>query len=76
MDILSELTRQPLDILLIIAAALIGILLLRYARHIIRVLMVLGGLLFLILLALAVTWALGLWQGDAWTLFGLLEVLR
>ncbi len=75
MDILSELTKQP-NTLLIIAAAAIGILLLRYARHIIRVLMVLGGILFLILFALAVMWALGLWQGDAWTLFGLLEVLR
>ena len=62
---IDELTNgwQPLDVLLIIAAAVVGVLVLRHAKQIARFLLILGVLL-------AVTYALDLWQMPA-----LLEVL-
>ncbi len=63
---------QPKDVILVLTAAAVLIFFLRYAKVIIRTLMVLGGLLFLAIAAIVVALAMGWWQPS---LFGILEAV-
>jgi hypothetical protein len=58
--------------LVIIAALSVAILVLRYAKVIIRTLMALGGLLLLIIVAATVAIAMGWWQPS---LMGLIKAV-
>ncbi|MDY6877352.1 MAG: hypothetical protein SWK90_14270 [Chloroflexota bacterium] len=73
---MDELTNgwQPLDVLLLIGAAVVGLLVVRYAKQILHFLLILGGLLVLVVLVVVATYALDLWQMPA--LLDVLEVVR
>jgi hypothetical protein len=58
--------------LVVIAALSVAILILRYAKAIIRTLMALGGLLLLIIVAAVVAIAMGWWQPS---LMGLIKAV-
>ena len=66
------MTWRPRDVLMILIALTVAILILRYAKVIIRTLMALGGLLLLIIAAAVVAIAMGWWQPS---LMGLIKAV-
>jgi hypothetical protein len=60
----SQITIDAQAVFVIIAAAVLVVILLRYGRAIVRLLSALGGLLFLALVAVGVALALGVWTPD------------
>ena len=69
------MTWRPRDVLMILIALTVVILVLRYAKVIIRTLMLLGGLLFLAIAGLILALAMGWWQPSLPTLMDLLKAV-
>jgi len=53
---------QPIDVLTVLTALVVVILILRYAKMLIRTLMALGGLVFIAIAVCVITIAMGWWH--------------
>ena len=66
---------QATDVVVVLTALAVIVLVLRYAKVIIRTLMALGGLLFLAIAGLILALAMGWWQPSLPTLMDLLKAV-